>query len=37
MEILIGLLIGIHLTFLGSYWLFILQKKPGYKVLNDPI
>jgi hypothetical protein len=27
MEILIGLLIGIPLTFIGSYWLFVLQKK----------
>jgi len=37
MEMLIGLLIGIPLIFIGSYWLFLLQKKLGYEVLNDPI
>jgi hypothetical protein len=37
MEMLISLLIGIPLIFLGSCWLFVLQKKLGYEILNDPI
>ena len=34
---LIGLLIGIPLIFIGSYWLSLLQKKLEYEILNDPI